>query len=96
MGDLIVTCSSRLSRNRAVGERIGRGEPVQSILAGMTQAAEGVWNCAQAMELAREHGVEMPIAAEVYAMVHLGKPPKHSVRDLLERDSKPEADLHTR
>jgi len=90
MGDLIVTCSSRLSRNRAVGERIGRGEPVQEIMGGMKQAAEGVWNCAQAMELAREHGVEMPITAEVYAMVHLGKPPKDSVRDLLERDSKPE------
>jgi glycerol-3-phosphate dehydrogenase (NAD(P)+) len=90
MGDLIVTCSSRHSRNRAVGERIGRGEPVASILAGMTQAAEGVWNCAQAVEMAGERDVDMPITTEVHAMVHLGKPPRDSVRDILDRDFKPE------
>lgn len=90
MGDLIVTCSSRHSRNRGIGERIGRGEPAQSILAGTTQAAEGAWNCAQAMELAKLHRIDMPITAEVYAMIHLGKPPRDSVRDLLERDAKPE------
>ncbi|MBM4148319.1 MAG: NAD(P)-dependent glycerol-3-phosphate dehydrogenase [Lentisphaerae bacterium] len=90
LGDLIVTCSSRLSRNRGIGERIGRGEVVSKILGDMKQAAEGVWNCAQARQLAREHGVDAPITEEVCAMVHEGKPPIESVRDLMERDVKPE------
>jgi glycerol-3-phosphate dehydrogenase (NAD(P)+) len=90
MGDLIVTCTSRHSRNRGIGERIGRGETVEQILGNMKQAAEGVWNCACAHALARKHGVEMPVAAEVYAIVHEGKSPAAAVDALLARDFRPE------
>jgi glycerol-3-phosphate dehydrogenase (NAD(P)+) len=90
MGDLIVTCTSRLSRNRAIGERIGRGEPVEAILAGTKQAAEGIWNCAAAQALARAHGVSVPITDEVTAIVHDGKPPREAVEALMGRETKPE------
>lgn len=90
MGDLIVTCSSRLSRNRSVGERLGRGEKVDAILGGMKQVAEGVWNCAAACDLAHAAGVEVPIAEEVRAVIHDGKDPRAAVESLLARDLKPE------
>lgn len=90
MGDLIVTCTSRLSRNRAVGERLGQGESIDQILAEMKQAVEGVWSCASARDLAREVGVEVPITNEVYAVIHEGKDPHDAVKSLLERRIKPE------
>jgi len=90
MGDLIVTCTSRLSRNRAVGERIGRGESVDRILAGTKQAAEGVWNCAIARDLAHEAGVQVPITEEVYAIVREGKSPHDAMKSLMTRDVKQE------
>ena len=90
MGDLVVTCASRHSRNRAVGERLGRGEKIESILKSMEQVAEGVWTCATALRLAREHKVDVPITEEVDAVIHQGKDPKHAVQALLSRDPKPE------
>ena len=90
MGDLVVTCTSRLSRNHAVGERLGRGENIEQILKTMEQVAEGVWTCASARALARKCGVEVPITEEVYAVVHKGKDPRAAVRDLLGRDPKAE------
>lgn len=90
MGDLIVTCTSRHSRNRGVGERIGRGESVADILGGMKQVAEGIVNCKAAHELARATGVDVPITGEVDRIVHHGKTPRDAVDDLLSRDSKPE------
>ena len=90
MGDLIVTCASRLSRNNTVGERLGRGESIDQILKTMEQVAEGVWTCATARELARKHNVEVPIINEVHAVIHEGKDPKEAVRALLSRDPKPE------
>jgi glycerol-3-phosphate dehydrogenase (NAD(P)+) len=90
MGDLIVTCTSRLSRNRAVGERLGRGESIDHILGDMKQAAEGVWNCAGARELARQIHVEVPITEEIYAIVHEKKNPRDAVGSLLAREMKPE------
>ncbi|MBN1268812.1 MAG: NAD(P)-dependent glycerol-3-phosphate dehydrogenase [Kiritimatiellae bacterium] len=92
MGDLIVTCASRLSRNRAVGERLGRGEKMADILAGMEQVAEGVWTCGAARALAQEAGVEVPITAEVDAVLHEGKDPRAAVQALLSRDPRPERD----
>jgi glycerol-3-phosphate dehydrogenase (NAD(P)+) len=92
MGDLVVTCTSRHSRNRAVGERLGRGEKIESILKSMEQVAEGVWTCATALRLAREHKVDVPITEEVDAVVHKGKNPKHAVQALLTREAKPERD----
>lgn len=90
LGDLVVTCTSRLSRNRGVGERLGRGEPLEKILAGMEQVAEGVWTCGVARALARERNVEVPITEEVYAVIHEGKDPRRAVEDLMAREPKPE------
>jgi glycerol-3-phosphate dehydrogenase (NAD(P)+) len=90
MGDLVLTCTSRLSRNYSVGERIGRGEKISDILSGMKQVAEGVENSATACSLARHLSVPAPIAMEVHAMLHDGKTPQAAVEALLGRDPKPE------
>ena len=90
MGDLVVTCASRLSRNHSVGERLGRGESIDHILKTMEQVSEGVWTCATARTLAKQHGVEVPITEEVYAVIHQGKDPRSAVRDLMGRDPKKE------
>lgn len=90
MGDLIVTCTSGLSRNRSVGERIGRGEAVEKVLGNMRQAVEGAWNCASARALAHDVGAEVPIAEEVYRIVHEGRNPRDAVAALLARDVRPE------
>jgi glycerol-3-phosphate dehydrogenase (NAD(P)+) len=92
VGDLIVTCTSKHSRNRRVGESLGRGATLAELMATMEQVAEGVWNCANARALAAEHGVDMPITEEVYAMVHEDKNPRDAVTDLLTRDPRPERD----
>ena len=90
MGDLIVTCTSRFSRNRSVGERLGRGEKIDAILASMKQVAEGVWTCELARDLARERGIEVPITEEVFAVLHEAKNPLEAVGDLMMRSAKPE------
>jgi glycerol-3-phosphate dehydrogenase (NAD(P)+) len=90
LGDLMVTCTSRLSRNRRVGERLGRGESTEHILGSMEQVAEGVWTCASARLLAADEGVEVPITDEVYAIVHEGKDPREAVQALLSREPKSE------
>ncbi len=92
MGDLIVTCASKLSRNRAVGERLGRGESIKEIMDSMVQVAEGVWNCENAFALAQNVGIEVPITHEVTAVVHKGKNPREAVESLLARDPRPERD----
>ena len=92
IGDLIVTCTSPLSRNRAVGLRLGRGESLQQITSSMAQVAEGVWTCATARRLADTLGVEAPITGEVCAVVHEGREPRAAVQRLLSRDPKPERD----
>lgn len=91
LGDLVVTCTSRHSRNRSLGERLGRGETIDHILADAKQAVEGVWNCRVARALAHRHGIEVPITAEVYAIVHEGKSPRAAVEALLSREVKPES-----
>jgi len=90
MGDLIVTCASKLSRNRAVGERLGRGETIEEILGSMKQVAEGVWNCTNARDLAHSVSVDVPITEEVYAIINKGKSPHKAVEDLMSRDMKSE------
>ena len=87
-----MTCASRLSRNRGVGERLGKGERIEEILAGMAQVAEGVWNCATAVALAQKLDVDVPISEEVNAVVHDGKDPRQAVQDLLTREPRPEQD----
>ncbi len=83
LGDLTVTCTSRRSRNRHVGEQLGRGEAIADILAGMTQVAEGVKSAAVVMKLAAEHGIDMPIAREVDAVVNAGASVEDAYRGLL-------------
>lgn len=90
VGDLIVTCGSKLSRNRGFGERIGQGETREEIEASMTMVAEGVFNARTARELAGHLGVEVPITREVHAILYEGKDPRDSMEDLLSRDPKPE------
>ena len=92
LGDLVLTCTSRMSRNHTVGERLGRGEPVDVILGGMKQVAEGVTNCANARAVARALAVAVPITDEVYSVIHAGKNPQQAVEALLGRDLRPERD----
>ena len=90
VGDLMVTCMSRHSRNRGVGERLGKGETLKEIMASMKMVAEGVWNCQAAKELADQLGVSVPITEQVNAVVHAEKDPRQAVRDLMTRAPKPE------
>jgi len=90
MGDLVVTCMSRHSRNRGVGEKIGRGESLEHILQNTDLAVEGVWNCTVARDLARQHGIDVPVTTEVYSLLYEGKAPSDALRCLMTRDSKPE------
>ena len=90
MGDLVLTCTGDLSRNRTVGYRLGKGEALSDILADMTAVAEGVKTAEATYALAQRHGVEMPIAEQVYAIVHEGRKPSDAVRALMLRDPKPE------
>jgi glycerol-3-phosphate dehydrogenase (NAD(P)+) len=90
LGDLMVTCFSRLSRNRTLGERLGRGERLADVLASTPSIAEGVPTSAAAARLADRLGVEAPIIREVEAMLHHGKDVAQAVQDLLARDSKAE------
>ena len=92
MGDLIATCTSRWSRNRAVGERLGRGESIDKIINSMQQVAEGITTCGIARTLAREYGISVPITEEVYALIHDGKNPQQAVQALLGRNARPERD----
>lgn len=93
IGDLIVTCTSRLSRNRSVGERLGHGEEIGEILGSMEQVAEGVTNCAVALKMAETAGVEVPITKEVNDLIYGGKEPRAAVESLLTRPPRPEADV---
>ena len=86
MGDLVATCSSPQSRNRAVGEQLGRGRTIDEVIADMQQVAEGVKACAVARELAVELAVDMPITEEVHAVCHEGRSAADAYRGLLRRD----------
>ncbi|MCF7818394.1 MAG: NAD(P)-dependent glycerol-3-phosphate dehydrogenase, partial [Kiritimatiellales bacterium] len=92
IGDLMVTCMTRHSRNRGVGERLGKGESLADIMGSMKMVAEGVWNCQAAKELADQLGVPVPITEQVNAVVHEGKDPRQAVMDLMARAPKPEAE----
>ena len=92
VGDLIVTSFSAHSRNRKFGERLGRGETAQEILASTKSVAEGVKTAKSVMQLAEARGVDTPIVREVHAIIYAGKSPKEAVRDLMRREAKPEFD----
>jgi len=90
LGDLTVTCFSKLSRNRAFGERLGRGDKLADLLAGTHHVVEGHPTARSAWQLARKHGVTTPIIEQVHAMLYEDKDVKAAVRDLTGRDSKAE------
>jgi glycerol-3-phosphate dehydrogenase (NAD(P)+) len=90
LGDLMVTCFSKHSRNRGFGERVGKGEKPADIAASMLAVAEGYPTARSAFHLARQHGVITPVLDEVYAMLYGGKDVVQAVRDLMSRDPKPE------
>jgi glycerol-3-phosphate dehydrogenase (NAD(P)+) len=85
MGDLIATCISPQSRNRYVGEQLGRGRKIDEIIAEMSMVAEGVKTSKVVMELGEEYGVDLPIAEEVHGVVHEGRPAADAYRGLLGR-----------
>jgi glycerol-3-phosphate dehydrogenase (NAD(P)+) len=90
LGDLVLTCTGDLSRNRTVGLRLARGEALESILAGMGQVAEGVRSTRSVRDLAARIGVELPIVEQVYEMLYHAKSPQVVVEELMTRESKPE------
>ncbi len=92
MGDLIATCTSPLSRNRRVGIRLAQGRTLEEIAAELNQVAEGVKTASVVMELAREHGVEMKIAAEVDAVINHNKDVQATYRGLLREPPEHEFD----
>jgi glycerol-3-phosphate dehydrogenase (NAD(P)+) len=90
MGDLVATCSSRLSRNRSFGESLGRGMSVEEASEAMSQTAEGVASCSPVLALARQHGVEMPITEVMAAVMHDNLPVAQAASLLASRTAKPE------
>src|SRR5437660_1080154 len=90
LGDLMVTCFSRHSRNRGFGERVGRGEKPPAIAASMQAVAEGYPTARSAWQLARKHAVVTPVIDETYAMLYEGKDIRQAVRDLMARELKAE------
>lgn len=91
VGDLMVTCFSQHSRNRRVGERLGRGESPKQIQESMRMVAEGVPTTLSAWQIAEKHGIEAPITYEVYSVLYKDKPPHEAMWELLGRPPKPEA-----
>ncbi|UCE67855.1 MAG: NAD(P)-dependent glycerol-3-phosphate dehydrogenase [Candidatus Zixiibacteriota bacterium] len=90
IGDLVTTCLSKHSRNRFVGDRIGRGKKLEDILSGMSMVAEGVETTKSARELALDNNIEMPITFEVYKTLFENKSPRRAISDLMGRDQKQE------
>ena len=90
VGDLVATCTSKLSRNRMVGEQLGRGRPIDDILAEMRMVAEGVKTARPLLDLAVSHGVEMPIGEQVASVLEGATSPSAAIRALMMRSAKPE------
>jgi len=91
LGDLVLTCTGALSRNRSVGVELGRGRQLPEILAGMHgMVAEGIFTTTAAVGLAQARGVEMPITAQMHAILHQGKSPREAIRELMTRTGKSE------
>ncbi len=94
LGDLVLTCTGGLSRNRSVGVELGHGRKLNDIIAGMHgMVAEGVLTTNAAIGLARKMGVEMPITEQMHAILHDGKSPQEAIRDLMSRPSTSELGL---
>jgi glycerol-3-phosphate dehydrogenase (NAD(P)+) len=92
LGDLVLTCTGELSRNRHVGVELGRGRSLEDILTGMRMVAEGVRTTGAALALGARHGIELPITAEMAAVLGGRRSPKAAVEALMGRRQRPEAD----
>jgi glycerol-3-phosphate dehydrogenase (NAD(P)+) len=90
LGDLVLTCTGALSRNRHVGIELGKGRTLAEILGGMKMVAEGVGTAAALLALAREHNVEMPITQQVNTILYHGTGPAAAIREIMERPQKSE------
>lgn len=90
LGDLVLTCTGSLSRNRRVGIELGEGRPLADILAGMKMVAEGVGTAGALLSLARESGIDLPITEQVEAILHQGRSPGDAIRSIMERPLKRE------
>jgi glycerol-3-phosphate dehydrogenase (NAD(P)+) len=91
MGDLVLTCTGALSRNRSLGVALGRGKKLQEILSETREVAEGVKTSKSAKELAERHGIEMPITTEMYRVLYEGESPRDALQRLMTRSLKAEA-----
>ena len=92
MGDLVLTCTGDLSRNRMVGMELGKGRKLAEVLAGMTMVAEGVRTTKSAFDLAQREGVDMPITTEIYKVLYEDQSPLAALQSLMARDPRPERD----
>ena len=90
LGDLVLTCTGALSRNRNVGVALGQGRGLAEIQSSTRMVAEGVRTTAATVELARRHGIEMPITEQMHAVLYGGRPPRDAIRELMERPLKTE------
>ena len=91
IGDLVLTCTGALSRNRTVGLELGRGRPLGEVMLALDgKVAEGVRTTSAAVGLAQRHGVELPITEQMNAILHLGKNPRDAMRDLMARPGRDE------
>jgi glycerol-3-phosphate dehydrogenase (NAD(P)+) len=90
IGDLVLTCTGALSRNRHVGMELGKGRTLKDVLSEMRMVAEGVGTAAALLALAKQNGVEMPITEQVNAILSEGRPPKEAIRSIMERPPKRE------
>jgi glycerol-3-phosphate dehydrogenase (NAD(P)+) len=90
LGDLVLTCSGNLSRNRQVGLELAKGRKLSDILGSMRMVAEGVETCGAAVELGQKFGVDLPIIQQMHAVLHSAKSPREALRDLMERSLKEE------
>jgi glycerol-3-phosphate dehydrogenase (NAD(P)+) len=90
LGDLVLTCAGALSRNRQVGIELGKGRSLAEILGGMRMVAEGVGTAAALLALAGENNIELPITAQVEAILHHGESPREAIRAIMERPQRKE------
>jgi glycerol-3-phosphate dehydrogenase (NAD(P)+) len=90
LGDLVATCSSPLSRNRTFGEKLGQGMSVEEVQESTRQTAEGVKSCRSVLDLARAHGVDVPITEAVVRVCHEGENPANMVKEIMSREAKRE------
>ena len=94
LGDLVLTCTGGLSRNRSVGAELGRGKKLPDIISNMHgMVAEGVFTTTAAVGLAHARGVEMPITQQMYAILHEGKSPREAIEQLMSRSGKSESEF---